>query len=35
MGAKPLKLAGHEIAGDDTLGLTVYKYKIQHLVTRV
>ena len=35
MGAESLKLAGHEVAGDDTLGLTVDDDEVKHLVARI
>ena len=35
MRAEALELAGDEIAGDDTLGLAVHKYEVEHLVTGI
>ena len=35
MGAESLKLAGHEVTGDDTLCLSVDEDEIKHLVARI
>ena len=35
MGTEPFKFAGHKVAGDDTLGLTVHDDKVKHLVTGI
>ncbi len=35
MGTESLKLAGHEVAGDDTLGLTINDDEVKHLMARI
>ncbi len=35
MGAESLKLAGHEVAGDDTLCLSVDDDEVKHLMARI